>query len=275
MQDLLPTLIDLCDLERPEGPAFDGISLAPVLRGEVPTAPADRMLAVNFSRMPGQMDFPSPDSPARMRREGSAVLWKRWRLIGGSELYDLETDFAQTTNVIDQHPDVAETMQAYLDEWWASVEAVANTPQWVIIGSEHENPATLTACEWWDVFVDQQRQIRIGQQRNSYWHVDVAQAGTYTFDLMRWPEESGLALTEACPAAELTDGHLEAGVALPIARARLMINEQSHQQEVPAGARSARFTVELPAGRTLLHTWFADTDERTLCGAYYVRVERQ
>ena len=44
----------------------------------------------------------------------------------------------------------------------------------VIIGSDHENPR-LTGCEWLDVFIDQQRQIRIGQHKSGYWMLEVAE----------------------------------------------------------------------------------------------------
>jgi hypothetical protein len=124
------------------------------------------------------------------------------------------------------------------------------------------------------VFVDQQRQVRIGARKNSYWHLHVHQPGTYRFALRRWPEESGLALTEACTATELTDGALEAGTALPIAQARMMIARRVHTQAVTAGDTAAAFTVELDAGQTLLHTWFDDEGGQPLCGAYYVSVER-
>jgi len=50
-QDVLPTLIDLCALRAPAHPRFDGISLAPALRSGAPV-PEDRMLVINYSRMP-------------------------------------------------------------------------------------------------------------------------------------------------------------------------------------------------------------------------------
>ena len=272
VQDILPTLMDLCGLERPDGPPLDGISLAPVLRGGAPVPP-DRILPVNYSRMP-DTDYPTPDSLSIMRREGAAVLWKRWRLLEGTALYDLDSDPAQERNVMDQHPDVARRMQEALDAWWQAVEPVANQVQRITIGSDQENPAMLSACEWQDVFVDQQRQVRIGERKNSYWHLNVERAGTYTFALHRWPRESGLALTEACPAAALTDGSLEAGVALPIARARLMIERRRHTVAVEPGDQTAEFTVQLNAGPTLLHTWFDDAQGQPLCGTYYVYVSR-
>jgi arylsulfatase len=272
VQDILPTLIDLCGLEAPAGPPLDGISLAPVLRDGEPV-PQDRMLAVNYSRMP-RFDYPSPDSASIMRREGTAVLWKRWRLLEATALYDLGSDPGQEHNVIDQHPDVARRMLDVLDAWWQEVEPVANQVQRVIIGSDAENPMLLSACEWKDVFVDQQLQVRVGERKNSYWHVQVERAGTYRFELRRWPRESGLRLAEASPATQLTDGFLEEGVALSIAQARLMIERQWHTRSVAPEDEAAVFTVQLKAGPTRLHTWFDDARNQPICGAYYVYVSR-
>jgi arylsulfatase len=272
VQDILPTLIDLCGLEGPKGPPLDGLSLAAVLRGKA-SVPQDRMLCVNYSRMP-RFDYPSPDSESIIRREGTAVMWQRWRLIEAVALYDLDNDPGQEHNVIDRYPDVARKMQDALDAWWQGVEPIANQVQRIMIGSDQENPTMLSACEWQDVFVDQQRQVRIGERKNSYWHVQVERAGTYRFELRRWPRESALRLTEACPATQLTDGYLEEGFALPITRARLMIERQWHTQPVNPDDEAAVFTLPLKAGRTLLHTWFDDERNQPLCGAYYVYVIR-
>ena len=151
---------------------------------------------------------------------------------------------------------------------------VANQVQRIIIGSEAENPMMLSACEWRDVFVDQQRQARIAERRNSYWHLDVAQAGTYTFELRRWPRESGLRLTEACDATQVTDGTLEPGIALPIAQARIFINLVERAQPVGPDDEASVFSVDLEPGPTLLHTWFDDDKGQPICGAYYVYVNR-
>ena len=274
MQDILPTLVDLCGLERPEGPAPDGISLAGALRGQE-DVPEGRMFAINYSRMPGDADYPSPDNACTVRREGAAVLWKRWRLLEATALYDLDADPGQEENVIEQRPDVAAHMLRHLDEWWGGVEEAANSVQRIIIGSDEENPMMLSACEWRDVFVDQQRQVRIAERRNSYWPLEVERAGTYTFELRRWPKESGLKMREACAATEVTDGVFDEGMPMPIHRARLRIGGK--RQAVPVGAEdeAARFTVPLEAGPVLLHTWFDDERNQPLCGAYYVYVTRE
>ena len=272
VQDMLPTLAEFCELPLPDR-ALDGLSLAPILRAG-DAVPEDRTLFINYSRMPGEIDYPTPDGGTAIEPDGAAVLWRRWRLIRGTELYDLERDPLQQNNVIDQHPDLAADLRARLDAWWREVEPIANEPQRVIIGSDAENPMMLSACEWWDVFVDQQRQIRIAERRNSYWHLTVEQAGRYTFELRRWPRESGLKLREACPRTEVTDGVYVEGVAMPIGRARLRLGRQRWVQSVGEDDAAAIFTVDLQPGPVRLHTWFDDERGQPLSGAYYVYVER-
>ena len=272
VQDILPTLAELCDLDLPGKEELDGISLAPVLR-ETESAPDDRMLFVNYSRMP-RTDYPTPDARSVIREEGTGVLWKRWRLLEGTELYDLDSDPEQQHNVIGEHPEIAAKMQEAMDDWWRGVEPIANQVQRVIIGSEEENPMLLTACEWRDVFVDQQRQVRWAERKNSYWDLLVDRPGAYRFELRRWPRESGLALTEACAETEFTDGMGEAGVAMPIAAARMMIDRRVFSEQTAPGDDAVVFEVELDAGQTLLHTWFDDERGQPICGAYYVHVER-
>lgn len=274
VQDIVPTLIDLAGIVPSTAPKFDGISLAPVLRGQA-TVPSERMMVINYSRMPVAFDYPSPASPSRMNRDGAAVLWKRWRLLENRELYDLASDPLQNNNVIETYPEIAAKMRSHLDSWWAGVRDTVNKPQAVTIGSDAENPMMLTACEWLDVFVDQQAQIRRGVRKNGYWHLDVAQAGDYEFELRRWPREADTPLAAGLPAVKVTAGDLLAqGEALPIAQARLLIGSSLMKKAVSPGDVSATFRLKLKPGRTLLHTWFDDTNGEAIAGAYYVYVKR-
>jgi arylsulfatase A-like enzyme len=152
VQDLLPTLLDLCGVKKPARARFDGISLAPVLRGEA-TPPEDRMLVIHYSRMPFGNKRPVAESNATVKREGAGVLWRRWRLLEGKELYNLEADPLQEKNVLADHPEVVAKMRAHLNAWWDGVKDVANRHERVVIGADAENPSMLTACEWVDVFV--------------------------------------------------------------------------------------------------------------------------
>ena len=107
------------------------------------------------------------------------MLWKRWRLLEDKELYNLDDDPLQQRNVIQEHPHVAARMRRHLDQWWSGVAEGVNVPERVVIGSRHENPSLLTACEWFDVFLDQQRQVRQAERKNGFWYVEVAEPGEY------------------------------------------------------------------------------------------------
>ena len=198
--------------------------------------------------MPNALDYPAPDSPSIMRREGAGVLWQRWRLLEGTELYDLENDPEQERDVAEQYPDIVSQLEEHLDTWWEEVEPIANQVQRIIIGNDEENPMTLSACEWMDVFVDQQKQVWVATRKNGYWHLEVERAGTYTFDLRRWPKESGLKLREKCLPLQVTDGTLEEGVALPIRQARMMIDGKLHTQLVQEKDQGITFAVDLEQG---------------------------
>ena len=80
VQDILPTLLDLCQINAESGPEFDGMSLAPVLRDEQQVSD-ERVLIMNYSRMSGFSNYPSPHSQTQMRADQAGVLWKRWRLL--------------------------------------------------------------------------------------------------------------------------------------------------------------------------------------------------
>jgi arylsulfatase len=275
VQDILPTLLDLSEIETSR--SFDGMSLAPVLRGEA-EVPDDRMLIINYSRMPSLFNYPSPYSQSVMTRDHAAVLWKRWRLLEDRELYDLESDPLQETNVIDENPDVVKRMREHLHAWWDEVGPTANEPQRVVIGSDHENPSRLTACEWLDVFVDQQKQVRGGIEKSGYWLLDVAEAGVYEFELRRWPRELDRPLVE---------GDEHGWGALPIRRAGLFISDYHHMsigEKKPYGFEgltkpvkrsdtAAVFTLPLEKGPMALHTWF--DGKGTTLSAYYVYVTRK
>jgi arylsulfatase A-like enzyme len=273
VQDLLPTLLDLAAVP-PSSTPLDGTSLAPLLRGEVDSLP-DRMVVINYSRMPQFKVTYTHGNPAIPVREGAAVLWKRWRLLEDRQLYDLETDPHQDRDVASLHPEVVSKMRDHLNAWWDGVKDKVLEPQRVILGSENENPTMLTACEWLDVFVDQQVQIRRGIRRNGRWCLTVAESGTYEFELRRWPRESGLKLAEGCPATQVTDGQYAEGQALPISQARLQVGQVSKTAPAQPDGESVKFVVVLQTGETQLQTWMLSAENDELCGAYYVYVTRQ
>ncbi|MBM4001517.1 MAG: arylsulfatase [Planctomycetes bacterium] len=267
VQDLLPTLGDLCGVG--PMPPVDGVSLAPLLRGRATSLP-DRMLVIHYSRMP----VPRREAEVVPTIEGAAVLWKRWRWIENRKLYDLAADPLQQRDVAPEHPEVAARMREHLERWWERVRDRVNEPQRIVIGSDAANPLMLSACDWWDVFIDQQAQVRRGDRKNGDWQVEVDRAGVYEIELRRWPREADLALRAAAPAVELADGMLPEGAAIPIAKAKLVIAAWETTLDLDADSKHASFLIRLEPGPATIHSEFLDADGASLLGAYYAYVRR-
>ena len=260
VQDVLPTLLELCGVAKPAAARFDGTSLAGLLRDPAATL-ADRKLTIQFSRM----------NDSRPKPGDAVVLWKRWRLVSDNELYDLATDPAQERNVIAQFPEVAAALRAHYATWWAGVEPRLLEVSPIHLGSARANPVQLSPCDWVDVFFDQQNQVR-RTKKNGAWSLFVEHAGDYEISLRRWPLEADAPITAAMPAFPGVDGGFAAGDAFPVASADLKFGAELRQQAVTAEDKSVTFRVTLPRGPLALQTWFRDSAGQEIAGAYYVYV---
>lgn len=264
VQDLLPTLLELCGISPPPLAKFDGQSLAGVLRGE-PTERdlAERMLVVQYGQNPPQYD--------------GAVLWKKWRLVKGTELYDLRTDPGQERDVASANADVVKAMRGHYDHWWAGVEPLLAEPVRVVIGADEENPVRLSAADWWNVYCDNMRDLRLGKAENSQWNVVVAKDGNYEFGLRRWPREADAAIAGSVPVFKAVDGELPAGTALPIVKIRLKVGDVFDEAKAVAPHdKELVFSLPLQAGMKIpVQSYCYDASGKELCGAYFAYVKRQ
>ena len=232
VQDVLPTLIELAGLPNPGGATFDGISLASRLRGEEQELP-DRKLVVQYSRL----TQPIP------RKTDAAILWKRWRLVNNTSLYDLSTDPRQTKNVITSYPDVVAQMRSHYNAWWTRVAPTVNTFSRLTIGSDEANPVLLASPEWRNVALGQQHQVRTAPVKNGVWTIAVERAANYQVDLRRWPVEADTWITAGLPPYTGVDGTYVEGKALPIAYARLKVAKFDQTVPVTATDKVISFTV--------------------------------
>lgn len=247
--DLLPTLIELCGLDAPEGVRLDGRSLAPLIVDES-AAWTDRAIVVESQRI---------EVPQKYRQ--CAVMTDRWRLVNGRELYDITTDPGQSRDLAGEHPEVVETLRDVYERWWDDVSTGHDRVARIVVGSDSENPSRLTCHDWygsdenppWD-----QTMIREGIMRNGSWKVEVDQAGRYAIELRRWPEQ------EPRP---INDGPG------PIAHhARLTIGPIDDSQAVGPEDVAITFEVDLEPGPADLRTWFDGPDGSR--GAYFASVRR-
>jgi len=267
--DLFPTLLDLCDLHPAKRLAFDGISLAPILRGAESGSLADRTLVVQYStHSKATPEKPEKNAPVY---GDSCVLWHDWRLVSGKELYDLSKDPGQKNNVIQERPDIAGRLSEKYKTWWARMQPDKVPIQEVVIGSTHQNPVLLDISEWEDTWIDFSNSVRSGEPSNGHWHIRVDRPGTYRFTLRRWPEVTHLPMRAATPS---TGWPYVEGKALPIHSVALKIGEQEIRRTVSAEDRAVVIPLELSAGSTILQTWMRDDRGKDLAGVYYVDVEK-
>ncbi|MFB3829592.1 MAG: arylsulfatase [Bryobacteraceae bacterium] len=268
-QDVLPTLMDLCGIKA--GARFDGVSLAPSLRGAAQPALGERVLVVQYGRQPQPEFIP-------VAKWDSAVMWNRWRLVAGKELFNLESDPGQKNDVAAANPKIVAKLRDRYERWWAEIEPSLAEPVPIVIGSGREPVTCLTSHDWVDANTANASAIRAGARRNGPWHVRVERAGRYEISLRRWPEEAGAAIVAGLPAHRPEDGNFPVvypeGKALPVARARLKAGASDETKAVRAEDRAATFQINLAAGGTQIQTWFLSAQGEELCGAYYTYVRR-
>ena len=243
--DVLPTLVELCRIKDPAAKTRDGTSLVKPLYGNTRVL-QDRTLLVHSQRV---------SNPEKWRK--SAVMTNRWRLVNGRELYDMQDDPKQQSNVAESHPQVLEKMRGEYDEWWKSLSVVFDRYVRISLGSKAE-PVTLLHSHDWHPTAGgnspwHQNHVRNGFIGNGYWAVNVEQAGSYEVTLRRWPAQ--------------LDKPLEATMA------RVQVGEVSAELEVDAAATHASFKLDLPAGPARLQSWLS-LPEGKQRGAFFVYIRR-
>lgn len=147
--DLLPTLCALAGMDVPEERAIDGVDMLPLLRGDAKrdevlhwmyyralTEPKFALRDGKWKLLATWMDSKGQAIPAQL--SGSNVNEKAVREIESSrlgefELYDLQADLSETTDVVDEHLDVAKRLIARAKELHA--EVIADAPNWFPVDS--------------------------------------------------------------------------------------------------------------------------------------------
>lgn len=108
--DILPTFAAIVGGSPKQQDKLHGRSLTPLLK-DADADWKDRMRVFHKGRWnKGQAE--------EARDTGFAVRNQKFRLVGRDELYDMENDPSQQTNVIGEHPKVAKAMNAHYDNWY-------------------------------------------------------------------------------------------------------------------------------------------------------------
>lgn len=113
--DMMPTLMEISGTPwtKELKEQVEGRSLVPLLND--PAASWGKRYLVHHA---GAWEY-GKSKESKYKRV--AVQNERFTLVNNEELYDLENDFGETQNVIDQYPEVVERLRAYYDKWWDKV----------------------------------------------------------------------------------------------------------------------------------------------------------
>lgn len=258
--DVLPTLIDLCNLSVPEGLNMHGLSLKPLMIGETENW-IDRAIVTDSQRI---------EYPIKWRK--SAVMTNRWRLVNGVELYDIISDPEQRNDIAKDNHKIVSELRNHYEKWWDIVSPTFDIDCPIIIGSDNEKVTRLTSHDWhgeqcaWN-----QGQIREGLECNGYWIIHVAEDGDYEFELRRWPKEENRSITEGIPG-EITDWY-HGGRALKLTKARVIIADQEKNALINPLEKGIKFIFSLKSCTTRLQTFLYNSEGFSM-GAYYVYIKK-
>jgi len=186
--DLVPTLLDACGVEIPASLKLDGISLLPLLKGEIQALPK-RFLFIQSHR---------GDVPELGR--ACAIRGPRHKLVQAAgwpagpmrdphkwELFDLAADPGERSDLTTADPERVAEMKAAYEAWFKEMQNDRGfDPPRISIGTGYENPVTLTRQDW--------RGPRASWSPDAlgYWEVKVAARGRYRVTLRFPPDASSV-----------------------------------------------------------------------------------
>ena len=273
--DVFPTLLDLCGLEKPKGVKMDGTSLRPLLeKGDHPGWP-DRIIMT---------DSQKKELPTKWAT--TAVMSQRWRLIEGKELYDIDADPGQKTNVFDKHPEVVQRLTRYYDGLWDELQpSFKNVPRIPLTAPGGKTVALnyhdcIGRHSGW--FQNEMRQIKKridppGSKRApAFWPVDAVTGGEYRIELRRWPVELDRPIhadiPPGAPVYNEASHRSHPGQGFPAVKAVLTIGDQQLTTSVNEQTKAAVFQARLTAGSHRISAKFFDAQGRSL-DVFYVYVK--
>ncbi|TKG96867.1 arylsulfatase [Puteibacter caeruleilacunae] len=267
--DMLPTFIDLCKLDKiPTHKAFDGKSLAPKILDKK-DEPKDRVLVVDSQRRQNLVKW-----------RKSAVMKGKWRLINGKELYDLNTDPMQKSDVALGNPNIVKELRLGYEKWWESIisEGANERYAYIQVGANAENPVRISAHDMHteSTHAHSQHGPLLGLNPLGIFKVEVLHEGDYTISLCRFPRESMLNFNDnvdaVSPSFEIEKG-MPASVSIDIKKAFLSMADRDVNVTVLGNTKEAQFKLHLQPGKFDLDAFFLD-DNGVKYPPYYIYIEK-
>ena len=172
--DIMPTILDVCNISMEKEVQIDGKSLLPVIQGN-DVAWDDRPLYFYWQR-----SYPEPYRNIAVRKGD-------FKLVGHApytasiedlELFNLTQDPYEQENILSSNKKQATKLKSLFDDWYGKImeSPHLNENQYIKVGSKKENPVILNRN-------DAKGQPGIWNQMEiyGYWDVEVVQEGDYDF----------------------------------------------------------------------------------------------
>jgi len=240
--DVMPTLLNFCNIEKPDKVNFDGKSLLPLLKDDSQIWP-DRNLYFQWHR--GEV-------PEKYRN--IAVRNQQFKLVQPVgrgkekftephfELYDISKDPFEKNDLADKHPDIVKKLKSDYDLWFEDVCSERGfEPQPIQVGTEYENPVCLTRQDMRDAST-------FGND-SGYYSIDIKVAGYYQITC-RLPDM----VKETYPV-------------------KLKIAGKTIKKEILYAESQCRFdSVFLAVGQTTLEAWIQLDDKNH--GFRFIEIEK-
>ncbi len=231
--DVLPTILEACELNLPSLLKIDGRSFLRLLTQESPESPRRQLV---FQSHRG-------DTPRLYHH--FAIHEAPWKLVHPSgfgqesyngpvslELYNLQADPTQQHNLASEYPEVVDRLQLAYEQWFADVSSTREdnyAPPRIIIGTPHETQTVLTRQDWrhsegesWAV------------RSNGFWLLDNKTPGQYRLEIIfeddkNAPGTATIFVNDVTTVIELTPHHQRSHLAeieLPAGKIRLAVKVQ-------------------------------------------------
>jgi len=158
--DVMPTLLEACNVPVPKDLKLDGLSLMPLLTSKVKNLPEREIFIQGHAgsepfkyfhfTVRGQrykLISPTDDPYGDISRPTDADVKK---MIANLELYDIEKDSSEINNIAKQHPEIVKNMLSKYENWFdqAIKDRGSDWPQRIYLGTSFQKNVQLSRFDW-------------------------------------------------------------------------------------------------------------------------------
>ncbi|MDO6604533.1 arylsulfatase [Arenibacter palladensis] len=256
--DLIPTLAGLCDISIPKNTKLDGLDFSPLLLKKGDKL-GERTLFVH-----SRQDWRPPLDVVE-----TCLIKDKWRLVNGNELYDIEKDQMQLTNLADRYPEIVKALLAKNAEFLKETKKNHTYTEFplAIVGNPDQEKIKLTIQHAIgdDLPIWKSEQVAEGNKNQNNIHpIQIEREGRYKISCRRWPEENPgpiLGIPKKNPKNWFTYKSISPE------KIRIQVANQILEREINAANEEVNFEVYLEKGKTFLVNDFIEGNEKY--GVYY------